>query len=197
MDKIQPAKIAVGFRIGRLEVQCSTDKRKNGYTVWQCRCDCGKQIQLDTRALQRGTIQDCGCISKVKSGVKDLTGRRFGKLICLKASDQRSRRRVLSSNTSGYTGVYQDTSGKWHSQITFKGKTYVLGTFDNIEDAVSARRNGERMHEHFLEWYYEEYDPPKTENRNGSLLDCKGCFENDRRMCAAHSRTHGRGGDDV
>ena len=50
-------------------------------------------------------------------------------------------------------------SGKWQAQITFKRKTYYLGFFDKLEDAVKARRCGEAMHNNFLEWYY-------TENRN-------------------------------
>lgn len=51
--------------------------RKNGYTVWRCQCSCGGEIALDTRALQRGAIQNCGCMRIVK---KDLTGQRFGRL---------------------------------------------------------------------------------------------------------------------
>ena len=73
----------VGVRIGHLTVQEATEERKNGYTVWRCRCTCGNEILLDTRTLQRETIQDCGCITKVKPGQKDMTGMRFGKLVCL------------------------------------------------------------------------------------------------------------------
>lgn len=82
-------KIEIGFRIGHLLVQSATDQRKNGYTIWNCRCDCGGEIQLDTRTLQRGTVQDCGCLSRTKPGVKDLTGKRFGKLVCLLPTDLR------------------------------------------------------------------------------------------------------------
>ena len=74
------ATIAVGFRCGELEVAAPTAQRKNGYIVWRCRCSCGGEILLDTRALQRGTITDCGCRTKVKSGQRDITGQRFGLL---------------------------------------------------------------------------------------------------------------------
>lgn len=67
-------------------------------------------------------------------------------------------KRTISSNTSGYNGVYRNRkSGRWTAQITFKGKTYYLGSFDDIEDAVKARRRGEEMYEDFLEWYYQVY----------------------------------------
>lgn len=271
MDKTAASNIGVGFRVGKLTVESPTQERKNGYIVWLCRCDCGGSILLDTRALQRGAIRDCGC-GKIKPGMKDLTGRRFGRLVCLEPTEQRaksggtiwrcqcdcgsiclavstqlthgykkscgcwghpplkdlvgkrfgrltvlayagkragmhrwkcrcdcgeetivgqtllqsgktkscgclqaasivgnlklcegtsvtvleaSKRRVLPTNTSGYTGVYQNRrSGKWCAQITFKRKTYYLGSYDRLEDAVAARKRGEEMHDDFIQWYY-------------------------------------------
>ena len=72
------AKIAIGYRIGHLRVEEATSQHKNGYTIWRCRCDCGGEILLDTRTLQRGTITDCGCNTNVKPGQRDITGQRFG-----------------------------------------------------------------------------------------------------------------------
>ncbi len=267
-------KISIGFRIGRLEVEEATKERKNGYTVWRCKCDCGNEVLLDTRTLQRGTMQDCGCVTKVPPGARDLTGQRFGKLVAISPTKQRkydgvvwrclcdcdnvvyvSSHQLLSgytkscgclshpplkdyvgkrfgqltvisyegkingqhmwrcmcdcgnetvvrqtylqsahtkscgclqdsaivknlnlvdgtsvkilesiknkrrvNNTSGYNGVHQNKkSGKWIAQITFKGKCYHLGSFDEITDAVKARQKGEEMHDNFLDWYYNEY----------------------------------------
>ncbi len=276
MTKIPASEIGVGFRMGKLTVQGPTEERKLGYVVWKCRCDCGGEILLDTRALQRGAIQDCGC-GKLKPGMKDLTGQRFGRLVCLEPTEQRgknggtiwrcqcdcgntclavstqlthgykkscgcwghpplkdyvgkrfgrltvlsyegkwrgmhrwrcrcdcgketvvgqtllqtgktkscgclqvdmlidnlklcqgtsvtfleaSRCHVRAGNTSGYTGVYRSSNGgKWKAQISFKGKTYYLGSFEKLEDAVAARKAGEKLHENFLEWYYREYQP--------------------------------------
>lgn len=267
--------IGIGCRIGHLTVTGATAERKNGYTVWKCRCDCGNEIQLDTRYLQRGTVTDCGCITRLRSLQSDLTGKRFGRLVCIEPTDLRgksggtiwrcqcdcgnecmavstqltqgykkscgclshpplkqfvgkrfgnltvieyagkeagmhrwkcqcdcgnetvvgqtllqsgktkscgclqstmilenlklcdgtsvtilesTKKRKLSSNTSGYTGVYQDKrTMKWRAQITFKRKTYYLGSYSTLEEAVQARRKGEEMHEDFLEWYYREH----------------------------------------
>ena len=82
-------KITQGYRNGNLTVISDTGLRKNGYIIWECLCDCGKTIQLDTRALQRGLIRDCGCITKVNPRQKDLTAMRFGKLTVLEPTNKR------------------------------------------------------------------------------------------------------------
>lgn len=324
--------IYMGYRVGKLTVAVSTDQRKNGYTIWRCQCDCGGEILLDTRCLQRGTIRDCGCETVVRPGQRDITGQRFGKLTALWPTGMRGRggsliwhckcdcggevdaplhqlgsgyrkscgclsrpalkdyigkrfgklvvqkyagkwkglhrwlclcdcgnetvvgqtalqsgrtkscgclghppaqdilgrqfgnltvtaydgnregtyfwrcqckcgketivrqnnlllghtkscgclqakavcenmkfvegtsvtilektdTRLIASNTSGYNGVYRNRkNGRWIAQITFKGRTYYLGSFVKIEDAVKARKAAEeRMYGAFLEWYY-------------------------------------------
>ena len=84
--------VKVGTRVGRLTVEAPTDQRKNGYIVWSCRCDCGKRIFLDTRALQRGAIQDCGCTSGLAPGQRDITGQRFGRLTAIRPTKARGSR---------------------------------------------------------------------------------------------------------
>lgn len=80
------AKIGEGFRVGKLQVISATDRRKNGYTIWLCGCDCVGLIELDTRTLQRGTVQDCGCQTKVRPGQRDITGQRFGRLVAVETT---------------------------------------------------------------------------------------------------------------
>lgn len=271
-ERKNKAAIKIGCQVGKLTVEAPTSQRKNGYIVWQCRCSCGGEILLDTRCLQRGTVRDCGCENAVKLAQKDLTGMRFGKLVCLESTGEKSstggivwrcrcdcgreclattthlthgykkscgclshpplknfvgkrfgmltvleyagkkygihhwrcccdcgketvvsqtllqsgrtkscgclrkqqvvenlrladgtsvaileatKKRRIASNTSGYNGVYWNKrNSKWAAQITFKGKTYYLGSYDQLEEAVRARRRGEEMHNNFLEAYY-------------------------------------------
>lgn len=72
--------IKVGVKVGLLSVAEATDQRKSGYIVWRCRCEYGKEVFLDTRSLQRGTIKDCGCSSVVAPRQRDVSGMCFGKL---------------------------------------------------------------------------------------------------------------------
>jgi len=45
------------------------------------------------------------------------------------------------TNKSGHTGVYRRVnSQKWVAQIRVDGKAFYLGSYDNVEDAVSARK---------------------------------------------------------
>ncbi len=150
-------------------------------------CDCGGAIRLDTRALQRGAIRDCGCETRVRPGRHDLTGMHFGGQTLLQNGKTRScgclqaavlkenlklcegtsvtfleagKRRRLRTNTSGCTGVYCDKrTGHWIAQITFKHKTYYLGSYRTLEEAAAARQHGEKMHDNFLEWYYQQHRP--------------------------------------
>lgn len=87
--KVNPP-ISEGSRFGRLTVLCDSGERKNGYKVWKCRCDCGNEILVDKRTLERGTVSDCGCVAKVNPYQRDITGMRFGKLTALYCTDARS-----------------------------------------------------------------------------------------------------------
>lgn len=60
---------------------------------------------------------------------------------------QSINRRVRASNKSGYTGVhFSNATGKWASNITIYKKRIHLGFFAKLEDAVSARKDGEKKY---------------------------------------------------
>ncbi len=51
-----------------------------------------------------------------------------------------------TNNTSGVTGVsYHKRKGQWYARISFKGKQYSLGYYDNMDEAINARRRAEKM----------------------------------------------------
>lgn len=57
-------------------------------------------------------------------------------------------RRLLSLNTSGYTGINRTSYGSWQVSISANYKTYYLGTYKKIEEAIKARKDGEaKYHE--------------------------------------------------
>lgn len=62
-------------------------------------------------------------------------------------------RSLRNDNTSGKSGVtFHKRIGKWQSNVYLSGKRYHLGYFDNKEDAIAARLEGE-------EKYFGEFAP--------------------------------------
>lgn len=86
----------VGKRFGRLTVVRKTEEKQDGYLMWECRCDCGNKIAVNTKRLKRGTVTNCGCIAKKNarqgSIAEDLTGRRFGKLTAIRRIENKNGR---------------------------------------------------------------------------------------------------------
>ena len=70
-----------GQRFGKLAVLSEVPERdRNKKVLWNCLCDCGKQIQVVGGALKSGSTKSCGCITTAI----DLTGQRFGNLVAIK-----------------------------------------------------------------------------------------------------------------
>lgn len=61
--------------------------------VWNCRCDCGKEFQVDARKLKTGLVQSCGCEPMSAEQYWDLTNMRFGSLAVLGKSGNRAKDR--------------------------------------------------------------------------------------------------------
>lgn len=61
-----------------------------------------------------------------------------------KDSETKDKRKRQTNNTSGHTGVYW-VSGrrKWSAEIRVGGKRHYLGSFENVEDAIKARKEAE------------------------------------------------------
>lgn len=54
-----------------------------------------------------------------------------------------ANRESLAGKPSYMIGVYSTENGKWKARIGYKRKVYHLGTFDNVEDAILARKEAE------------------------------------------------------
>lgn len=85
-----------GQRFGRLTVIEGLEKRKDGYQVWRCRCDCGGEIEASTRQLKSGAARDCGCRPRRPGSrgkvAEDLTGQKFGLLTVVSRAENRKGR---------------------------------------------------------------------------------------------------------
>lgn len=59
----------IGQRFGKLTVKTKTDKRQYEKVIWECQCDCGNIVYLNTGRLTSGNDISCGCI-KTSTGAK-------------------------------------------------------------------------------------------------------------------------------
>lgn len=125
-------------------IECTEKKDRNNY-IWKCRCKCGNEVELPAVRLLSGNTNSCGCIRQENLKKANMY------------IEKTSIRQVLDSKVestraeSGYTGVTRKRD-KWQAYITYKGRRYSLGCYENIEDAVQARKKAkEKVKEDAIE----------------------------------------------
>lgn len=129
--------------------------KENGFHLWHCRCDCGKEVDVRQSNLQNGWTKSCGCLRDPGKNLHYTDG------TCLEMLRPEV---TYKTNTSGVKGVYFSRKrGKWITQIMFRQKCYYLGGYDQIEDAAEARAEAEEnIFGNFRKWYEEKYQKKKT-----------------------------------
>lgn len=135
----------MGKRFGRWQVIGPREKR-NGVSVWLCRCDCGNEERPSGQSLRNGTSKSCGCLAKEqisKRHLKDLSGKKVGRL---SISDRTKRR-----NKVVYWWCRCDCGKeKWvGAQVLHSGATKSCGCYGRkarLEGALkSARRRSLKL----------------------------------------------------
>lgn len=129
-------------RFGKLVAIKPIDKDKYGYTQWLCKCDCGNEIIYSISVLQKGNATSCGCFKKDKENARK-RGQLSAKAQSAKAIDgvrpSDFNKQKLSTNTSGYTGVYRKKN-KWVAEIIVKGTKHRMFGFDTPKQAYQEGR---------------------------------------------------------
>ena len=138
-----------GKVFGRLTALYPTEYRDvNGSVIWNCKCSCGNFKNVSASDLVKGVVKSCGCFFAEN---RHINGEKISKYIQDKYVVENTNlknieidHKLLSNNTSGYTGVTWDKNrNKWIAQIVFKDKRIFLGRYTNIEDAIQARKEAE------------------------------------------------------
>ena len=83
---------------------------------------------------------------------------------------------VRCNNTSGVPGVdWLASIGRWRASICFKGRRYFLGSFEQFDEAVQARKQAEAaLHDEFARSYVAENSHPEENNlEENNLIDKK------------------------
>ena len=77
----------------------------------------------------------------------DKADNRIDNLRCVESYINQQNMKMSSLNKSGCTGVrFVKSSKKWKSEISYRGKSIHIGTFDNFRDAVFARKKAEKKY---------------------------------------------------
>lgn len=129
-----------GEKFNRLTVIDLAYKKGRTY-YWNCICDCGNKTVVSSNALISGTTKSCGCL-RIDNANQILKNAKKEFIVENTNLKLISRKTPSKANTSGYTGVLL-VDDKWRAEISFKNKTYILGLFDEKEDAIKARQNAE------------------------------------------------------
>lgn len=130
----------IGKRMGRLKVIGITEE--NGLSCI-CQCDCGNVIK--STASDLWWKRSCGCANDIEKEKHT------------KISIALGNKKIRKDNVSGCSGVRR-ANGKWGASITFQKKSYWLGTFDDVNNAILARKEAEKhLYGDFLEWYETSY----------------------------------------
>lgn len=151
-----------GQRFGRLVAVEPVQQRSGGSVVWKCLCDCGREKEYAAKTLTSGRALSCGCLKRENDSLQKSLHYIDG--TCVEFLENMGS--VKSDNTSGYRGL-RAVRGKWQVRITFKKKTYYLGTYADKEEAIRVRKRAEQaMFGEFLDWYAAEFpDRPTLKQR--------------------------------
>lgn len=133
-----------GQRFGKLTALRFVRRTSKNRSLWLCRCDCGKQVEVQLDSLISGNTRSCGCLVNPSRLLADqIDGTRTGALKPIKRAD----------NSTGVRGVsFNKRRGKFEAYIQFKGVQTHLGLYDTLDEAAAARKSAEqKIFEPFLE----------------------------------------------
>lgn len=166
----------IGKRFGKLVVikRAGTHVTPSGQKkpTWLCQCDCGNQKIVASQDLKTGHTKSCGCLPTKKkgSGLHDLVGRRFGKLVVIERAEEDYQYESKGKTT---------TSPRWICQCDCGNITIAQG--GNLRSGATTNCGCERkqskseliitqfLTEHNVK-YLSEYSFDDLRNQRGNLL---------------------------
>ena len=138
-----------GMRFGRLSVcEKLPDRDSKCSVLWRCVCECGAECICSGDNLVSGNITSCGC-RKREYATNALKEKRT--LVDGTCIELLLRTKARSDSGTGIVGVYALKNGKFRASISLQGKRYWLGTYSTIEEAIAARKEGEKIHQDFID----------------------------------------------
>jgi hypothetical protein len=149
-----------GQKFGKLTViKIRTGHKSNNTKLgayWECKCECGNEIIVQRQHLLRKGVVSCGCKQRENASIAIETLREN----CFKENTHLGKLNngLQKNNTSGIRGVsYDQGKQKWIVTIGFQKRNMKMGQFNNIEEAIKARKLAE---EKYFQPILEKYNRP-------------------------------------
>lgn len=147
--------LLTGKVFDRLTVIRPTEERdKKGLIKWECKCDCGNKINISTTELTTGNTKSCGCLH-LENGYLSANDKNVFEHYDKTCVSIIKNKKPNKNNKLKVKGVHKDKKrNKFVANIMFNGVRYYLGRYDEIEDAIEARKLAEsNLHDEFIRWY--------------------------------------------
>ncbi len=153
----------LGYDDARIDREYFADDDRSGQTVghwlllhpliinskiyYRCRCVCGKERNVQVIYLLHGKSLSCGCRRADRHSERQKLGKKNGIELMQQIHTDGlcatyDKTDANKNSQSGVRGVCP-LGNKWRASITAAGKYYHLGTFENIDDAIAARKTAE------------------------------------------------------
>lgn len=124
-----------GERYGKLIVKRKTKERNSsGSVIWECKCDCGKTVNVSSNSLRMGTVSSCGC-SRAESNEKNISGKKIGRLTAIKK---------VGKTKDGALWLFQCDCGKkveLSVRVFNDGKTLSCGCINSENNKIKLEKN--------------------------------------------------------
>jgi len=132
-------------RFGRLVAIRQLEERKNGDSMWECRCDCDEIVIVKRNLLITRQTKSCGCLKKEQDKInldEKYEDRRIDGVFVPSLMTE-----IFKNNKSGVKGVHWlESNQKWVAELNVGGERMLRTMFDTLHEATKARKDAEKKY---------------------------------------------------
>lgn len=124
-----------------------TDKKRRGAYLWKCKCYCSNIFYAEGYRVANGEISSCGCARKIfrENNFKNARKQLEKTFVDGTNLSLIKNNKLRKNNKSGHVGVSRKKN-KWVARICIAGKIINLGSFDDLNLAIKARKEAEEKY---------------------------------------------------
>jgi hypothetical protein len=135
-----------GKRFTKLVVIKETGRSPAGHVLWECKCDCGKTVEVEGYRLNRKNVQSCGCLLLVgpprlqteERGINTVYCRYKGRGIKVFGSFELDKEHFSSmiKEECFYCGAYPGERAIFHRKKTHEPLQFAYNGIDRVDSSL-------------------------------------------------------------